>query len=219
MASEIGYGRRMLLVTISLLALAALPSGGKAVGDAAHWLHAADFPSTEWLKAAVTQYDLMTDDGGRPTLCVVTATSGSPTVDNVACNSLMKRARYTPARDASGQALPQAIRGRLEWHPDSTAQNEHRVTADLSVATPLLPPNARNVSVKIVLIYNRSGAIEQCTVVVPGQPAGINQEACQLASRPGLFPSVKDSTGEPVRGLREIEVIHSPGRQLKVEVL
>ena len=204
---------------LPLLALAALPSGGQAIGDAANWLHASDFPTTEWHMAAVTRYDLMVDDKGTPVNCAITASSGSPVIDTVVCKSLMERARYSPARDSTGKPIAQAIRGRLEWHPDTSGQNEHRITADLSVKTPALARNAASVSVRLVVIYDPAGAVEQCIVIKPGRPAKFNKEACTAAVRQGVFPPVKDATGQTTRGLREIEVLFSYGRNLNVTAL
>ncbi len=217
--ARLRYNRRMSVLIFLMMAGAAVPSGGKAVGDPAHWLYAGDFPSTEWHKAAVTQYDLMTDAGGRPVKCIVTVGSGSAVIDKVACTSLLARASYTPARDTEGKPIAQAIRGRLEWHPDTNGGNEHRVTADLSVVSPTVPRKAGSASVKLVLIYDAAGKIEQCVVTKAAQVARINGDACTEASRPGLFPGVKDSTGTLIRGLREIEVVFAYGTSRRAVLL
>ena len=198
---------------------ASLPSSGQPIGDAANWLHSGDFPSTEWHMAAVTRYDLMVDEVGQTVGCTITGPSGSAIVDQVACTSLIARARYSPARDGRGRIVPQAIRGRLEWHPDSDSGNELRNTADLAVQSPSVSRKQGIVAVKVVVIYAPSGAIEQCVVVKRAPVARINQQACAEASAPGTFTPVRDARGATIRGLREIEVVFSHGEKRQVTIL
>ena len=196
-----------------------LPSGGIPIGDAARWLQSGDFPSTEWHVAAVTRYDLMIDELGQPVSCTITLPSGSAMIDKIACTSLMSRARYAPARDTRGQIVPQAIRGRLEWHPDSEGQNELRVSADLAIRTPTLSRKQGNVPVRIVVIYAGSGAIEQCVVTKPAPLARLNREACAEASKPGRFMPVTNGSGQVIRGLRDLEIVFSAGDKRQVTTL
>ena len=214
------------MLSVALLALvgaalpsAGLPSGGQPIGDAANWLHSGDFPSTEWHMAAVTRYDLMVDEVGRTVGCTITGPSGSAIVDQVACTSLIARARYSPARDARGQIVAQAIRGKLEWHPDSDSGNELRNTADLAIRSPSVTQKQGIVPVKVVVIYGQSGAIEQCVVIKPAPAARLNKQACAEASRPGTFTPVRDARGATTRGLREIEVVFSHGEKRHVTIL
>ena len=205
----------------ALLALAGafLPSGGQPIGDAANWLHSGDFPSTEWHMAAVTRYDLMVDEVGRTVGCTITGPSGSAIIDQVACTSLIARARYSPARDTHGQIVAQAIRGKLEWHPDSDSGNELRNTADLAIRSPSVTQKQGIIAVKVVVIYDPSGAIEQCVVVKRAPAARINQQACTEATAPGTFTPVRDARGATTRGLREIEVVFSHGETRQVTIL
>jgi TonB family protein len=43
---------------------------------------------------------------GRPTKCFVQGATSDPAFEDVSCKALMRRARFEPARDASGQAVP-----------------------------------------------------------------------------------------------------------------
>lgn len=210
------------MFTFALLGLAGaiLPSGGQPIGEAAYWVRAEDFPATEWHKAAITRYDLMVDKAGLPVGCTVTGPSGSATIDKVACASLVARAKYSPARDAEGRVVPQAIRGKLEWHPDfGGGGNTRSVTPDLSVTTPLVIGRQGNLAVKVVLIYDRSGGIEQCIVIKGSQFPQIDGEACTAATGPGRFSPVRDQSGATTRGVREIEVVFSYGEKQRITVL
>ena len=52
---------------------------------------------------------------GRVTGCKVIETSGSPSLDSQTCAVLERRARYQPARDASGTKLRAPIYTRIRW--------------------------------------------------------------------------------------------------------
>ena len=52
---------------------------------------------------------------GRVNGCRITASSGSSALDSTTCRILYSRARYTPARDARGVAVPDADVGEIVW--------------------------------------------------------------------------------------------------------
>lgn len=52
---------------------------------------------------------------GRVTGCTITASSGSSALDSTTCRILRSRARFTPARDASGRAIADSVEGAIEW--------------------------------------------------------------------------------------------------------
>jgi protein TonB len=52
---------------------------------------------------------------GRVTNCRIMAPSGSAALDSVSCRVMRSRARYTPARDAQGNPVPDRHLGELNW--------------------------------------------------------------------------------------------------------
>jgi protein TonB len=52
---------------------------------------------------------------GRATECVVTATSGHPVLDDAACRGMLTYSRFTPARDANGEAVPGTFTTRITY--------------------------------------------------------------------------------------------------------
>lgn len=66
-------------------------------------------------RAGVVGYTLYVDWHGRVTECEVTRSSGSPALDNATCALLQARARFTPARDASGNAVSDEFAGQYAW--------------------------------------------------------------------------------------------------------
>jgi protein TonB len=58
---------------------------------------------------------LAVSNDGRVTSCSVAESSGSSTLDAATCRLLRSRARFQPARNANGQAVPDEARGRIRW--------------------------------------------------------------------------------------------------------
>ncbi len=52
---------------------------------------------------------------GRVTACTVTRSSGSSALDVTTCGLMQSRARFTPATDAGGGAVPDRMSGRIVW--------------------------------------------------------------------------------------------------------
>lgn len=57
--------------------------------------------------------DVGTD--GRVTNCTVTSPSGSSALDSTTCRLMMRRAKFTPAHDSSGNPATDAVSGRIRW--------------------------------------------------------------------------------------------------------
>jgi TonB family protein len=61
------------------------------------------------------QFRLGVGADGRPTECAIAATSGSAILDDTTCRLLMERARFEPARDEKGKAVPDEVTARIVW--------------------------------------------------------------------------------------------------------
>ena len=62
-----------------------------------------------------TGFRLSIGPNGRVTDCSVTSSSGSAALDQATCRILRSRARYTPARDSSGNPTSGSDSGRVTW--------------------------------------------------------------------------------------------------------
>lgn len=62
-----------------------------------------------------TGFSLTIGPNGRVTECSVTSSSGSSALDQATCRILRSRARYTPARDSSGNPTSGRDSGRVTW--------------------------------------------------------------------------------------------------------
>jgi len=62
-----------------------------------------------------TGFSLTIGTNGRVEACTVTSSSGSAALDQATCRILRSRARYTPARDQSGNPTTGRDSGRVTW--------------------------------------------------------------------------------------------------------
>ncbi len=62
-----------------------------------------------------TGFRLTVGPDGRVTGCTVTSSSGSSSLDSTTCRLLQRRARFSPARDSSGNPTTDSHNGRITW--------------------------------------------------------------------------------------------------------
>ena len=101
-------------------ALAARP-----IGSPADWLSPNDYPVDALRNdmEGVTSFRLAVDAAGRPIACDVTGSSGFDVLDRAACERLMANARFTPAHDAQGKAIPGSYANRVRWTRPANAND------------------------------------------------------------------------------------------------
>lgn len=62
-----------------------------------------------------TRYRVEIGTDGRVARCSITGSSGSASLDTTTCRIVARRARFTPARDSAGNAVPDARDGEVTW--------------------------------------------------------------------------------------------------------
>lgn len=60
-------------------------------------------------------YRLEIGPNGRVSACTIRRSSGSTALDDTTCRIVRTRARFTPARDSAGNAVPDARDGEVIW--------------------------------------------------------------------------------------------------------
>ncbi|MEO5597312.1 MAG: energy transducer TonB [Novosphingobium sp.] len=81
------------------------------------WILPSDYPAS----AAVMRSEghsiaqLMVGVDGVPTSCKITLSSGFPDLDSAACNALMLRARFIPAKDRDGKPVAISYSRNVDW--------------------------------------------------------------------------------------------------------
>jgi TonB family protein len=110
----------MTLSATMLALVAALqptgPQDPRPIQPLAALVSDADYPPGAIQREAsgTVGFTLDIDAGGAPTHCTVTQ-SADPELDQRTCEIFMARARFQPALDAGGQAVPGSIASRLRW--------------------------------------------------------------------------------------------------------
>jgi len=82
------------------------------------WLQTEDYPEGMLLagQQAIIAFRLMVDLQGKPTACSVQANiARDKTFAETTCKALMRRARFTPARSATGDAVASFYASRVNW--------------------------------------------------------------------------------------------------------
>lgn len=86
-------------------------------GSPQSWVTDDDYPAAALRaeQAGTVGFRLDVDATGKVSNCTVTASSGSSLLDTTACSLLKRRARFTPAEDASGNKIPAPFNSRITW--------------------------------------------------------------------------------------------------------
>ncbi len=74
-----------------------------------------DYPLKLENISGTTRFDMTVGADGKPLSCSVTASSGHATLDNAACKAFLKRARFSPVKDASGKPVTGRYKGAVTW--------------------------------------------------------------------------------------------------------
>lgn len=110
----------MLVAGLSLLAGAVIAASPVTP---APWFEFEDYPmkSFERKQEGVTYFELLVAPDGSVARCTITKSSGHEELDDTTCRLASKRARFSPARDDSGQAMYGVYRSLAIWAlPDNT---------------------------------------------------------------------------------------------------
>ncbi|MGZ3172148.1 MAG: energy transducer TonB [Croceibacterium sp.] len=197
------------MLLIVLAALASVATRPEPQGNQAQWIEVSDIPESEWTHATFTSYDLTLDKTGRLIRCEITQPSASKIMDDVVCASLMRRARYRPALDASGVPVPSIVRDHVRWVPDGNGQNEAQPKApDIVIRLDKSLLKKKAASVQVIEIIEPSGQIESCGPEKGQSEIALAEAACGVVKRPEVALLVRDETGAPVRGVRAFNVAY-----------
>lgn len=89
----------------------------RAKADLRSYVSSEDYPSSALRaeESGTTAFRLDVGTNGRVTNCTVTSSSGSAALDAATCRVLKSRARFTPARDTSGNPTTDSVSSRIRW--------------------------------------------------------------------------------------------------------
>ena len=89
----------------------------RAKANLASYVSDSDYPASAVRseEQGTTRFRLTVGSDGRVKDCAVTASSGSSALDAATCRIMKNRARFTPARDSSGQPTSDTVASAIRW--------------------------------------------------------------------------------------------------------
>jgi TonB family protein len=142
---------------------------------------------------------------GLVTGCQVLSSSGSAALDEATCRIMQARARFSPARDSGGRAVPDSVQARIRWvlppdEPETDAAGEPDFTSYISSAD--YPPEAvqrrEEGQVGVALSVSAEGSVTQCTVTRPSGSAALDARSCEILRARARFVPARDEAGQAV---------------------
>jgi TonB family protein len=102
---------------MSEAALASIVEPPKAEKNLAAYVSDSDYPSGAIASGqqGTSGFRLLIDVNGSVRECNIVEPSGSPLLDQVSCQVMLKRARYRPARDREGRPVASLTFARITW--------------------------------------------------------------------------------------------------------
>jgi protein TonB len=93
------------------------PKGASPKGNPGNWATTNDYPSRALReeREGTTRFRVSVGPDGRVTDCQITASSGSPDLDQTACDKIRQRARFNPATDGEGNPTTGSYSSAVRW--------------------------------------------------------------------------------------------------------
>jgi TonB family protein len=100
-----------------LVQQAGIQQNAKAKGGLAQWMANAEYPSSALRenREGIVAFRLIVDRAGKPSQCLITKSSGQDDLDKATCETMMSRAKFTPAVNASGAPVEGFYESRVKW--------------------------------------------------------------------------------------------------------
>lgn len=178
-------GRVLRLLVGSMLVL--LLTGASPPTRGPRWVISTDDypPAARRAKQeGTTRYELDVDASGEPTACRIIKSSGHQALDDRTCELVLKRARFNPARDDAGNAVPGSISGLVGW--------------DLGLV-PISQPAYAGFGVTVV--FDDAGAVTSCAVTPLAEGFKLTAGMAGLCGRLGNAAAFAALLGRPTAGL------------------
>lgn len=129
---------------------------------------------------------------GKVTACDVTESSGSAKLDMMTCSLLKKRARFDPAKDATGSPIESEYRLANSWGVD---QNQPRTTVDIPLQVSVIPSDYRS-PVKARLIFDATGHVTACEITTTSGSAAADRAACSYIKQQLVIAVPKSASSD-----------------------
>ena len=194
----------MLLI---MLALATMPQPIGPTLPADLGAHGVLYAET---RPAATRIELTVDPAGAPVRCDVILSDGVRLLDRMACELLMRKARFTPARDANGAPIAAIVREDFTVNRATGIERGGGPAAtagmiDFAVPVDRLPRAATVLVADAVVMTDPAGHVASCDVSGSTGDAAFDRLACRQLAMAAFAPA-RDRDGRPVAALRQVSV-------------
>jgi outer membrane biosynthesis protein TonB len=196
---------RYALLFLASTAVTGLPTKPMATVAPETWFPASVLSKAEQTRATSTTFDIAIDNEGRVVGCEIIVRSGVDAIDKRVCLAVVAKAKFKPAKDVQGNAVPSVIRERLIWRPTSTGESSWFEAPDYVMEEPSLRRKAKKFA-SVALSYRASGEIEACHVIVSTSDVRLDEKACDLVRRNHAAYPVTQIVAEWTPALRFLNV-------------
>jgi len=175
---------------VSLPVALLLLGAGTAPEPAGRWGISYDDYPVEALRnrlQGTTRFEMTVDEAGRATACKVLKSSGHDVLDQQACAVLLRRAKFKPARNDAGGAVPGVWRHLVVWTPSNAR------------VSPQSRPAAAGYGVNVP--FDRNGEVSACLVAPLSAISQITPEQSDKCRSMGTATVFAELLGRPTQGL------------------
>lgn len=223
-----------MLTMMFLLAMQGAPAQGDGTEtglapatNPGSWATNDDYPASAMReeREGTTGFRLTIAADGLPISCEITAPSGHADLDAETCRLVMARARFTPGRDARGEAVGGTYSNRIRWQipegagyavevagfgldttleswPRGAIPDDGFTRIDPAAHYPPAALAAREEgTVHMELTVDSAGRVAACKVNESSLSAVLDDAACALMRSEGKFSPALDSDGKPTKGV------------------
>jgi len=143
-------------------------------------------------------FALRIDRTGTPVGCSVLQTSGSVLLDMNTCRIMLARARFEPAKDASGRVVESAFRAKMRWAMPAQAAPAAAIPDELMIRFELAPDGTAS---------NCSGSLRMGRV-----SSSMTDPTCERVRTPeaALARMAKEAGGKPVVVTNRTRLLRNP---------
>lgn len=154
------------------------------------WVTNDDYPPDALRKRQYgkLRFTLTVDVTGKPDSCHVTWTSGFVELDQYSCAIFLERARFNPARDASGKPIRAPYSSVFMWELPGFTEAREVPGIDLVVEVAKLPKGYVRPALTRVH-FAESGKPDACRVEASSGNAAIDKVACEQVMSQAPAPS------------------------------
>lgn len=142
---------------------------------------------------------------GQPVRCDVLIPTKDPILNTATCDLLLKRSRYTPARDADGNQAFGTVERITIWSSDKPLTPAS--SADFELRLSKMPSGAKaREGFKLLLATDVEGAIGTCVAENDVTLPALVTIACRHVAAAGKLDPARDGDGKPVAAIQELTV-------------